>query len=67
MPEEHSLFGVLENIYQSHLALEAAPLNLHEGALVHRDMGESVYGALGACGKGTGHVNQGLAGLEGLL
>ena len=66
MPTEYSLSDLLERIYQHHLALEAAlmELTLHVEAHGHADVGNNVRGVLETIGENAAHIKQGLARLS---
>lgn len=63
---EYSLSDLLERMYQTQLALEAAlmELTLHAEKQGSSDTGENVRGALYAIGENAGHIKRGLAKLR---
>ncbi|MCU1778356.1 hypothetical protein NTD89_15120 [Pseudomonas sp. 14P_5.3_Bac1] len=66
MAHEYSLSDVLERMYETQLAVEAAVMELtlcleQQNSV---EVGENVRGTLEAIGENAGHIKQGLARLK---
>lgn len=67
LSDEYSLSDVLERMYQTQLAVEAALMELTLRAEMQgqSEVGDNVRGALWAIAENAGHIKRGLAKLKG--